>query len=203
MKNNPMQKLLLPALLFAFAAPAMAQTKIAVANPIKILNELQETKDLNAAMTAERQAAEAEAKQRIETIKATQAERDQLKPDAPQWAELNKKFVQQQTEAKNWQQTTGQALAAKFREQAKRMHSKIAATISEVAKAKGYDLVLAEQSTDVPDEQLAQMQPQQIMSVLFGAQNVLYSTDAADLTQDVIMKLDAAYKSTGSTTPSK
>jgi Skp family chaperone for outer membrane proteins len=197
-----MRKLLAPlALLCLAAAPAMAQTKIAIANPIKILNELQETKDLNGNMKTEQTAVENEAKERVEKIKAIQAQRDQLKPDAPQWADLNKQFVQLRTEAQTWQQTMQQELARKFRDQAKRMNDKITDAIAEVAKAKGFDMVLAQQSADISDEDLSKLQPQQVMGVLFGSRNVLYTSNAADLTQDVIVKLDAGYKTPGAAAP--
>jgi Skp family chaperone for outer membrane proteins len=124
-----------------------------------------------------------------------QDQRDQLKPDAPQWADLNKQFVQARTEAQTWQQTTQQELARKFRDQAVRMNEKITKEIAEVAKAKGFDMVLAEQTPELNNEQLASMQPQQVMGVLFGSRNVLFAAGTTDLTQDVITKLDAGYKS--------
>ncbi|HEX8342241.1 MAG TPA: OmpH family outer membrane protein [Tepidisphaeraceae bacterium] len=197
-----MRQLFVPALLLCLlAVPASAQTKIAVANPIKILNGLQETKDLNEKMKTDQTAVETEAKERVAKIKAIQDQRDQLKPDAPQWAELNKQFVQARNEAQTWQQTTQQELARKFRDQAMRMNEKITKDIADVAKAKGFDMVLAEQNPELSPEQLAGMQPQQVMGVLFGSRNVLFAAGTADLTQDVITRLDAGYKSPGGALP--
>lgn len=182
----------LAALLLA-AAPAWAELKIAIANPIKILNELSETKDINKAMEGEQAAFKAQAGEREQKLKDVQAQRDQLKPDAPQWADLNKQLVQSRAEAQAWAQTSQQELQRKFRDQAKRMNEKITATIKEIATSKQIDLVLADQKPEVSDQQMDQMNPQQVMGLLFG-KNVLYGSESIDLTQETIAKLDATYK---------
>ncbi|MDB5328355.1 MAG: hypothetical protein JWM57_3924 [Phycisphaerales bacterium] len=182
----------LAALLFV-AAPAMAELKVGVANPIKILNELAETKDVNKAMEGEQANFKSQAGEREQKLKTLKADRDALKPDAPQWADLNKQLVQQQAEAQAWAQQTQAELQRKFRDQAARMHDKIDAALKEVAKAKQIDLILADQKPEVTADQMATMNPQQVMGILFG-RNILYSADSLDLTQETIARLDAAYK---------
>ena len=174
-------------------APSWADVKIAVANPVKILNELQETKDINKAMEAEQATFKQQVADREQKLKDLQAQRDQLKTDSPQWGDTNKQLVEQRSEAQAWAQQSQIELARKFRDQARRMHDKIVATTTDLAKSKGIDVVLADQQPDVPDSQMEQMNPQQVMNLLFG-NNILYHSDALDLTQEVIAKLDAAYK---------
>jgi len=178
--------------LFAASVPSMGQTKIAVANPIKILNELAETKDINKAMESEQATFKQQAGDREQKLKDVQAQRDALKSDSPQYLDLNKQLVTQRTEAQAWAQQTQLELGRKFRDQAKRMNDKITTAITEVAKAEGYDLVLSEQKPELTDAQMEQMNPQQLMSVLFG-RNPLYKSDAIDVTQKIIAKLDAVY----------
>ena len=182
----------LAALLFV-AAPAMAELKVGVANPIKILNALAETKDVNSAMEGEQANFKSQAGERETKLKDLKSQRDALKPDAPQWADLNKQLVQQQAEAQAWAQQTQAELQRKFRDQAARMHDKIDAALKEVAKAKSIDLILADQKPEVSADQMASMNPQQVMGILFG-RNILYSADSLDLTQETIARLDAAYK---------
>ncbi|MGC4031080.1 MAG: OmpH family outer membrane protein [Tepidisphaeraceae bacterium] len=179
--------------LFLAAAPAFAQTKVAIANPIKILNDLAETKDVNKAMEGEQATLKAQAGERDASLKKIQEQRDLLKSDSPQWADLNKQLVSQRAEATAWYQQAQLELQRKFREQAKRMHAKISAAVAEIAKAEGYDVVIAEQKPEVSDQQMEQMNPQQILGYLFG-RPLLYNSDAVDLTQKTIAKLDAAYK---------
>ena len=188
-----------PRLATAFAAllltavPALAQQKIAIANPIKILNELQETKDINQTMTDQQAVFKNNVGTREQELKDLQTQRDQLKPDAPQWAEKNNELVQKKAVAEAWAQETQRGMQRKFRDQAKRMQEKITATIAKIAAAKKIDLVLADQKPEVSDDQLEKMQPQQIMGVLFG-RNILFAGDSLDITQEVITELDKIYK---------
>jgi len=160
--------------LLVVAAPTFADVKIGVANPVKILNELAETKDINKAMEAEQATFKQQVADREQKLKDVQAQRDQLKTDSPQWADLNKQLVQQRADAQAWAQQSQIELARKFRDQARRMNDKITATISDIAKAKGIDIVLADQKPEISDAQMEQMQPQQVMNVLFG-RNILFS----------------------------
>ena len=175
------------------AGTVRADAKVATVNPVKVLNALAETKDINSAMNTEQQTYQQQGQDREQKLKDLKAQRDQLKPDAPQWSDLNKQFVAMQADAQAWAQTAQQELQRKFRENAKRMNDKIAAGVAEVAKTKSVDLVIAEQKPEVGEADIEKMNPQQYMSLLF-AQNVIYKSDAVDLTQDVIAKLDSDYK---------
>ena len=181
------------ALLFC-AVPALAQQKIAIANPIKILNELQETKDINGAMTQEQTTFKGDLAKKEEELKGIQGARDQLKPDAPQWAEKNNELVQKKAMAEAWAQNAQLDMRRRFRDQAKRMQGKIDVAINTIAKNKKIDIVVADQKPEVTDQMLDGMNPQQIMGVLFG-RNVLYADNALDITQEVIAELDKVYKS--------
>jgi len=170
-----------------------AQSKIAVANPAKILNELAETKDFNKGVEAEVATFKQQLGERDNKLKDLQAQEESRKTGTPQWDDLNKQRGGQKTERETWAQNSQADIFRKLREQAKQMHDKITAAVADVAKAKGFDLVVAEQKAEVPDQQLEQMNPQQVTQLLFSA-NILFKTDAIDVTQEVIAKLDAGYK---------
>src|SRR3954470_11290515 len=81
--------------LFVTASPARAQaagggTNIAVVNPAKAFNDMQETKDLKQKLDAERVAFENEAKARQQKVNDLRSQRDLLKSDSPQYGELDK-----------------------------------------------------------------------------------------------------------------
>lgn len=181
------------AALLLSAVPALAQQKIAIANPIKILNGLQETTDINKTMTDEQAVFKNDLAKREQDLKDVQTQRDQLKPDAPQWAEKNKELIQKKSEGEAWAQNTQLDMQRRFRDQAKRMQAKIDSAISKVAKDKKIDLVVADQKPEINDQMMEKMNPQQIMGVLFG-RNILFAEGAPDITQDVITELDKIYK---------
>jgi len=170
---------------------AFAQTKIAVVNPAKILQDMKETKDSNASFSAEQLAIQAQAKERQAKQQELENQKNQLKPDAPQWADLNKKVVQMRTENEVWLKQADQELTGKFRGEAKRISGKIKDAIAEVAKAKGYELVLSTQ-TDLSDADVERIPLQQLMPALLS-RGVFYSADSLEITQDVLAKLDTTY----------
>src|SRR3954470_11870497 len=78
-------------------APAGASggvNKVAIANPAKIFNEIQETKDLKAKMEGDRKNLETQEQTKRQELKDLQAQRDTLKPDSPQYAQLNQKLLE-------------------------------------------------------------------------------------------------------------
>src|SRR3954454_1103748 len=79
---------------FLAAAPAApgqtSSAKIAVANPARIFNEIQETKDLKALIESKTKNLEQDRFTREQKLKDLKALRDQLKPDAPQYADRDR-----------------------------------------------------------------------------------------------------------------
>lgn len=179
------------AVVLSTACMSYAQTKVAVVNPAKILQEMKETKQSNEAFRLEQQAVQNQFKERQNKLAELENQKNQLKPDAPQWAELNKQVVQLRTENEIWLKEKDQELTLKFRTQAKSISGKIKAAIEEVAKTKGYDLVISEQS-ELQDADLERIPLPQLMPALL-ARNVFYSADSIDITQEVLAKLDASY----------
>ncbi len=170
---------------------SFAQTKVAVVNPALILQEMKETKASNEAFKADQIALQNQAKERQAKLQELQNQQAQIKPDAPQWTELNKQVVQMRTENEVWVKQADQELTRKFRDQARKISIKIKDAVAEVAKAKGVQLVIAEQS-DIADADLERIPLQQLMPALLS-RAVFYSDDTIDITQEVLAKLDAGY----------
>ncbi len=181
--------------LLLVASVSFAQTKIAVVNPAKILQDMEETKKSNEGFKAEQTAVKAQFDERQKKLADLEGQKNLLKPDAPQWTELNKQVVQMRTENEIWLKQADAELTRKFRDQAVKINGKIRAAIAEIAKAKGIQLVLSEQS-DVADADLERIPLPQLMPVLLQ-RNVFYSDDSINITQDVLAKLDAGFKTTG------
>jgi Skp family chaperone for outer membrane proteins len=178
------------ALLLA-AGVSFGQTKIAVVNPAKILQEMKETKESNEAFKTEQTGVQNQFKERQAKLAELEAQKNQLKPDAPQWSELNRQVVQMRTENEVWLKDKDRELTEKFRAQAKSISGKIKAAVEEVAKAKGFQLVISEQS-DLQDADMERIPLPQLMPALL-ARSVFYSDDSIDITQEVLAKLDAGY----------
>jgi Skp family chaperone for outer membrane proteins len=182
-------------LLGALAMPVAAQqapTKVAVANTARILNDLQQTKDLNQKIQNDLKALEAERAGREQKVKDLQAARDMVKPDAPQYQEANKQWLQARMEYEIWIQLQRANLEREQKMQMSALFRKIEQTVAEVATQKGIDIVIAEQRTEVPDN-LDAINVDQLRAVI-GQRNVLFHAPQTDITNDIITSMDAKYK---------
>jgi Skp family chaperone for outer membrane proteins len=190
-----MKAILGAVVLGAMALPSVASAqKVAIANTARILNDIQETKDLNQKISNDLKALDAERQLRQQKVTDAQAARDQLKPDAPSWGEKNNEFLRLRIEFEIWAQMQQLNLQTQQKQQMKILFNKITQSVSEIATQKGIDLVLAEQKVEIP-ENLDQINVDQLKAVI-GQRNVLFvNSSTVDITNDVITAMDAKYKS--------
>ena len=87
----------------------------------------------------------------------------------------------------------GRIAAQAAKQQMIQLFSKIKTAVTEVATAKGLNLVIAEQRPQLP-ENTDQLNPDQLAAILNG-QNIFFSNPNIDITNDVITAMDAKYKS--------
>jgi Skp family chaperone for outer membrane proteins len=174
---------------------AQAQTgvsKVAIANPVAIFSQLQQTKDLIAQMASDGKTLEANRIKRQGDITDLRQRRDTLKPDSPQWAQLNQDLLSKTIEFQNWFQFTQASIQQQQKLQIKMLYDKITITIAKVAVQRGVELVLAEQRPELPAD-LDQVNIDQLRGLL-GQRNVLYNAESVDISNQVIAAMDADYK---------
>lgn len=184
------------ALLFSATAALNAQTpspKIAVANPAKIFNELQETKDLKAKMDDDGKTLQATDAEKRQKLKDLQAQRDTLKDGTPQYDDLNKQLMAASVDYEVWNRLQQAELQRQQKTQIKNLFQKIATSTGDVAKQRGIDLVIAEEQPEFP-ENMDQITTDQVRQ-LIAERNVLYDSGALDISNEVIASMDAKYKS--------
>jgi outer membrane protein len=188
--------------LICFAAPmaygqSEAGLKIAIANTGRIFNEMQETKDLKASLETEHGRLKAQEDERRKELEKLQNERNQLKQDTPQWDELNNKLMDAVLEFQLWGQKTKAKAERDQKRQLKQLFDHIEGAVGEVAKRDGYDLVVAEQRPELP-ENLDQVNFDTLRAMI-NSRNVLYASPKADISDAVIALLDAKHKGKGGT----
>jgi len=169
------------------------ETRIAVANPIRIFNEMQEVKDLKQKLEGERARIESETKTRRERIQALQGARDQLRADSPQYTERDRELQQAAIEFDVWTRITQASAQRQQKMQMVSTYQKIEAATADVAKQKGLTVVFADQRQDLPDN--VDPIPVEQLRGLLGARNVMYASDTADISNEIIALLDTKYKS--------
>jgi Skp family chaperone for outer membrane proteins len=183
---------------FCLAASAFGQSdtvRVAIANPGRIFNEMQETKALKANLESEHGRLKQMEDERRKELQKLQEERNQLKADTPQWEELNNKLMDAVLEFQLWGQKTKAKAERDQKRQLKLLFDNIESAVAEVAKRDGYDLVVAELRPELP-ENLDQVTFDQ-MRIAMNSRNVLYASSKADISDAVIAMLDSKYKSKG------
>ncbi len=170
-------------------------------NTGKAFNEMQETKDLKQKLEAERVDFEGKREQQQKKLTDLRSQRDLLKPESPQYADLDKQYAQAAIEADVWSHVTQAQVQRMQKQEMRSLFDKIVTASEQVAKQKGYDIVIADQRRELPDN-LDQLSMDQVQAAI-NIRNVLYASPNVDITEDVVAVLDAQYKAgSGTTTPS-
>ena len=179
--------------LFALAPLAKAQDaiRVAVCNPGKVFESLDERKAIQDKMAGERSRIQNEAKRRDEEVKQMKLERDALKPDSAQYAEKTQLMMQKAVEFEVWARIQEQEMAKREKDQVKALYDKIAAACKVVGETKKIDLILSERAPQIPPDMSA-LTPDQLRGLL-AQTDVLYKNEKADVTQAVIGQLNADY----------
>ena len=183
------------------AAPAAAQdqpARVATADPARIFNEMQETVALKARLENERKGIEAEEKNRRQRLQDLQSARDLLKPDSQQYADAQKQLMQAAIEFETWGKIMQNDIVRNQKLQMRQLFDRITAATSEVAKKRGFDIVIADQRPEW--QNFEQLNVNQVRDQI-NLRNVLYASEKVDLTGDVIKLLDEQFKAAGGTVP--
>jgi Skp family chaperone for outer membrane proteins len=178
------------------AVPARAEDahglKIAVCNPARIFNDMQETKTLQSKMVEEQNKFVASAHEREAAMEQLKKARNDFKPDHPQYSEANDKLMQATVEYKVWGESQ-RALAQHMRKrEMKMLFEKIQAAVAEIARKENIDLVFADSRDPLPDD-LDPIDINQLRGMILQ-KDVLYASDKIDISQKVLTLLEARYK---------
>ena len=198
MRRNQIASLLGVALLVgtAFNGVAVADsaaTKVGVVNLGKVFNALQQTKDVKAKLESDQRSLKALVDGHQQELNSLKQQRDAtLKPDSPQYddmtTQLEQKSIQYDTELKIKQLDLQRAQSR----QLKAIFDLIEATVTDMAKQRGLDVVLTENRPDFPPN-VQDMAPD-ALSNLINQRNMIYVAPTVDMTNDAVTALDAKYK---------
>lgn len=178
------------------AAPgAAASVRIAVANPSRIFSSMKETIDLGESLEAELGRLGAEEKEREEALRKLQSQRNQLKPETPQWEKANNDLMDGAGEFKLWREQNKARLDRTQKRQLRQLFLRIEQACREIAQRDGYDLVVADQRPALPDD-LDQVNAAELRARI-NSRNVLYAAPKVDISDAVIALLDSKYKAKG------
>ncbi len=114
---------------------------------------------------------------------------DPLQPGSEPWRNKRDEIQQKTLELEVWTRMQEQNNQLEQARQFAVIYQAVTEATSAVAQAQGYDIVL--QSGELPD--LMRLNIQQLQTVV-QTRKVVYSSDAADLTPQVLQRVDAQMK---------
>jgi Skp family chaperone for outer membrane proteins len=166
--------------------------RVAVCNPNKVIEQLEERKTLEADIKAQRDAIQVEYNRRKAEADRLTKERDDLSPTSTLYKEKSAQLMQKAVEFEVWARLQEAQQTANEKVQIKAIFDKISDGVKAVAEQKKIDLVITEQKPQLPDD-LSKLTADQVRGAL-NAVNVLYKNTAADISDDVALKLNSDFK---------
>ncbi len=188
------------ALLAAFFASTQlaraddAPLKVAICNPVKVINQIKEYQDIQQKITQDQTDLRAQAKDRSDKIAAMQEELKLLLPNTADYDKKNTELITAEIDAKVWLQVHDLDESRKVKESIKSLFAKVDAAVAQVAKDKGIGLVLSDQHLELPtrQEDLDKMDANTVQGIL-AQRTILFNEPKLDITPDVVLALDKAY----------
>lgn len=190
--------MLAAAIMVPFAAgSAQGSTKAAVVNIPLVSEKYAKTAALEAQFEGVRKKINQDRdalKDKIE--RAKRSAQEELKPGTEDFRQRLKEIALMEAELQWFTETEGQKVERGLSESLKSIFSDIQTAIREVAQEKGLDMVLAADQLppETPDS------PAQVRQHIL-LQKVLFWSPSVDITQDVITRLNANYKSASANPP--
>lgn len=183
--------LTLALLLAAQAVNQRPPTRVEFANVVRIFNQLRETQELRAVMAAQAKDLDVQRIQKSNRVRELQQQRDGLAADDPKRAELQSQLRTASAELDVWIRLSQEDIKQDQKQKIKRIYDQITATITEVAKERGTQLVLAQQTPEVPD--MTSISVEQLRQML-NERDVLYGEPSIDISDAVIAAMNAKYQ---------
>lgn len=178
---------------------AQEAVKVGVCNPAKVFESMDERKVIEDKMKSERDKATGEVQRRKTEVEDLGRQRNELRPESAIYQEKTNQMMEKAVQFEVWLKLKEAEMARTEKEQIKALYEKIRDSCKEVATEKKLDLILAERKPELPAnmEKLTADQVRQIIS----ANDVLYANERADITQEVIMRINKKYAATGGIAP--
>lgn len=188
--QSQIRKFALTAALVMSAAPAWADTKIAVVNVAAVSEKYQKTKDLESQFEGLRKSLGQQRdamKERIE--RAGKALQEELKPGTDEYRQRRKEIAMLEAELQWFVESEGQKVEKGLAESLRSIFDDIQNCVREVAEQQGVQVVLA--ADHIPAE--SPDTPNQARQTIL-LQKVLFWKPEVDITDAVITKLNQQYK---------
>jgi Skp family chaperone for outer membrane proteins len=115
-------------------------------------------------------------------------------PDTDAYTEKNKALIQFQIDTEVWAKMMDMDQQRKQKTSNKMLFDKIQDAVAQVAKDRGFTLVISSHTPEIPDLESIDVNT---LNAMLLQRTVLFNDPKMDITQDVVIALDKAYANGG------
>jgi Skp family chaperone for outer membrane proteins len=164
---------------------------VAVIDVVKVFNGYRQTQDLNEEFEKRRRQVQEELDARDATLDTKARELEAFHPDSADYNQRRRELQRLRIDRENYMRFAEMEVRDLFRDWTRRTYDEICQTAADVARERGFEMVLAreELEQDLPD---ATALKQQIRS-----RKVIYFDPASDITDQVLDRLNQSYEQKG------
>jgi Skp family chaperone for outer membrane proteins len=165
---------------------------IGVVNVSKVFHNMQETKKSDADFHTQNDQLVQQQKQKEAEIQDLAKRRADFKPGSAQWQDVTNQIDQKSADLEVWVRVKKAQLERQFKLNMKTLYDHIAQATAEVAQQEHLNLVIADQSPEFIGPNLDAITTQRLDEIL-SARAVLYADKKADITDEVLTKVEANF----------
>jgi Skp family chaperone for outer membrane proteins len=176
------------------AGPVPA-TRVAVCDLESLYANYTRARDMVAKLNQSSEALKAEDQERARAIDALKMELEGLREDSQEFQDRLSEVQRLGVEREAWRQITEQNMLREHNRLTLRMYDEITAAIQAVAQQQGIQIVLFKQNPSFPTRDGRDLLDQ------IRSRKVLYSEPGVDITPQVLVHLNDAYRAKGQTQP--
>jgi len=157
---------------------------LAVCDVVEAFNNCEQTKAARLELQKRQQAVKAANDERVKAIDAIKMEMEGLREGSEEYNKRLEELWRLSLEREGWQKAQSAMLMRSYQLAAKRIYDEILSVVEEVAKERGLDLVLFKVQEPIDLESGEDLVAQ------IARRQVLYSSDALDITEIVLARLN-------------
>jgi Skp family chaperone for outer membrane proteins len=177
----------------AAAPPADHVPQIAVVRAVRLTHDCAEAKQLTQTLSARFNEMKQEEGKRQTEVNQLIDQQNQLKAGSAQWLSIRDTIDDKRLANEVWGKKMEMELDRRQKAGLKSIYEHVAQAVQAIAEKQHLDLVLADNSPDLLGPELDKITLQQFQTML-ALRGVLYATKKADITDDVLMLVDANFK---------
>jgi Skp family chaperone for outer membrane proteins len=172
-------------------APSGPASKIGVVEMVRVFNECDQWKAINAQLQQQGEAHQREVSKRQEEIAAKKAELAAYHPDTPEWTKCNEEVMKLQISAQVWAGLEKNRFETLKKMWVEKNYEHVTSAVAAEAKARGLELVIVRDEIE-PDTDDSSRMFAQIIN-----RKVVYYDPRLDITDAVLARLNEAFKLRG------